>query len=337
MTNAAEQYLQLLSQGMTIIRAAGAVDHGTSDIQALSAASTTLPKLLRLHDTYFGRVRSSRKQRAAVKAAEQNHHPLAVIEMVENYAKKIKHADKSWDFRLEMLRARGTLAQLRRKAKKLVDQLVEREDPTPGVEVRRGDDLWEIKIKGPSADIAAISAALGGTWSSVKKFFDNPTPSRTTYHTNVIIELGELDRIIAGEGDDLRVRLTNGAVISGAEFVASKLAESGLVTLVDPVAGPVNLYRTSRFATQKQRLMALAENPICAWPGCREPGENCEMHHIEAWQHGGNTNSENLCTLCEYHNRVNEDGAEIPQRRGKIVRHRGRIAWVPPWGSPIPV
>ncbi len=37
-------------------------------------------------------------------------------------------------------------------------------------------------------------------------------------------------------------------------------------TLVHPHEGPVNLYLTKRFANRKQRLMAGAENPTCAWP-----------------------------------------------------------------------
>ncbi len=58
--------------------------------------------------------------------------------------------------------------------------------------------------------------------------------------------IDELDEILSGVGEEITLRLTNGAEISGAQLVEKRLAECGLVTLVHPYEGAVNLYRTSR-------------------------------------------------------------------------------------------
>ncbi|WP_235923136.1 hypothetical protein [Corynebacterium lizhenjunii] len=94
---------------------------------------------------------------------------------------------------------------------------------------------------------------------------DNPVPhaARPQVRTNVIIRLEDLDKIIHGHGEEITVELTNGARMTGAQLVARKLAEIGLITLVHPFTGPVNLY-TARSASYKQRLMAWAEHPTCA-------------------------------------------------------------------------
>ena len=72
--------------------------------------------------------------------------------------------------------------------------------------------------------------------------------------------------------------------MTGAELVRRVFTEHGYVTLIHPVEGPVNLYRTSRFASAKQRLMAAAENPVCPWPECRYPADECQVHHLNAWK-----------------------------------------------------
>ncbi|WP_244977408.1 hypothetical protein [Corynebacterium lizhenjunii] len=94
---------------------------------------------------------------------------------------------------------------------------------------------------------------------------DNPVPhaARPQVRTNVIIRLEDLDTIIHGHGEEITVELTNGARMTGAQLVARKLADIGLITLIHPFTGPVNLY-TARSASYKQRLMAWAEHPTCA-------------------------------------------------------------------------
>lgn len=151
--------------------------------------------------------------------------------------------------------------------------------------------------------------------------------------TNVVLTLDELTEVIYGSGDDCRLKMTNGATITGRDLVTRLLADAGLVTLVHPCHGPVNLYRTQRLASDKQRLMAMAENQTCAWDGCNHPADIAEIHHLKSWKRGGNTNPDNLAIVCPYHNGVNDDDPTKP-RRGRLERIDGVIRRVPPWASP---
>ena len=150
--------------------------------------------------------------------------------------------------------------------------------------------------------------------------------------TNIIITLDELTEVLSGEGDDITLTMTNGATLKGSDFVTRMLADAGLVTLVHPYTGPANLYRLSRCANEKQRLMAMAEMPTCAWPGCRHPADKAQVHHLRAWRLGGNTNPENLTMVCPYHNGVNDDDPSRP-RRGRLERVNGKVRRIPPWAS----
>ena len=95
--------------------------------------------------------------------------------------------------------------------------------------------------------------------------------------------------------------------------------------LVDRVKGPVELLRTQRLASEKQRIMAIGEQPTCAWDSCLCGADYAQIHHITEWRNGGETNPENLTPLCEYHNAING----LPGR-GRIVRENGGIKWQPP-------
>lgn len=123
---------------------------------------------------------------------------------------------------------------------------------------------------------------------------------------------------------DIVIQLSNGAKITGQELIERELAEEGLVMLVDRVKGPVELHRTQRVASEKQRIMASGEQPTCAWDRCLCGADYSQIHHIKEWRKGGETNPENLTPLCKYHNAING----LPGR-GRIVRENGKIKWVP--------
>ena len=150
--------------------------------------------------------------------------------------------------------------------------------------------------------------------------------------TNVIVTLDEHTEVLRDDGDDIILKMTNGATMKGKDLVTALLADAGLVTLVHPYHGPANLYRLSRLANEKQRLMAMAEMPTCAWPGCSHPADRAQVHHLKAWKFGGSTNPENLTIACPYHNGVNDDDPSKP-RRGRLERVNGKIRRIPPWAT----
>ncbi|QCQ90044.1 HNH endonuclease signature motif containing protein [Rhodococcus sp. SGAir0479] len=67
---------------------------------------------------------------------------------------------------------------------------------------------------------------------------------------------------------------------------------------------PLNLGRTTRTVSKKQRRALIARDHDCAFPGCGAPPAHCEGHHIHHWADGGATDLDNLVLLCRYHHRL---------------------------------
>jgi len=107
-----------------------------------------------------------------------------------------------------------------------------------------------------------------------------------------------------------------------------------VVGLYDPISGGVNMYREERFATWKQRMLLAAETILCPHPGCTTPASQCQVHHLTAWEQGGETNIENLSMACAVHNARNDDDPNAPPRNGRLERRPGGVVHLPPDGGP---
>ena len=186
---------------------------------------------------------------------------------------------------------------------------------------------------GSSSNARAGSSAGTNSKPSTDSGSGSPAGSGSNAAADPSANLGADSAHGSDSDGDVVVQLTNGATMTGAELVRRAFTEHGYVTLIHPVEGPVNLYRTSRFASAKQRLMAAAENPVCPWPECRYPADECQVHHLNAWKNGGETNPRNLTIACPYHNGVNDDDPNAPPLRGHLARVNGTIRWLPPWAD----
>lgn len=324
--NITQTFVASFAPGMDIVAGAPALRDESGPL---------VRSIVQLHDVYFGKTAFTRKQRQAVEAARDSGKSFTALEIIEKRIAGVKPAAKKWDLRLELCGIRVGEDALDKIAKKKAAEAKQATPAKEGVEViKRAGDLWSLKVTGDSDVIADMANAVGKTLDSAKRFFfSGKAAPRSTKLTNVIITLDDLVKVLYGDGSEVTLQMTNGATITGAKLVQSLLANNGLATLVHPVDGPVNLYRLQRFASPKQRLMALAENPKCAWPGCNVAGEDCQIHHLRAWIHGGETNPSNLATLCRYHNGVNEDDPNAPPRRFRMIRRQGLIEWQPPWAN----
>lgn len=91
-----------------------------------------------------------------------------------------------------------------------------------------------------------------------------------------------------------------------------------------------------RLATMEQRRGAILETLTCAHPDCVVPALHCEVHHIQAWSHGGPTTNPNLTMLCRVHNGRNDDDPARP-KNGRIEREptTGTPGWVRRQGDPV--
>ena len=151
----------------------------------------------------------------------------------------------------------------------------------------------------------------------------------------VLIPLDDYTRILAGDGDDVVLGLSDGTTITGAQYLARFHGSTLEVAVFHPQAGAVNLYDTKRLANAKQRDLARMVLTTCPVPGCRHAADNCEVHHVTAWSRGGLTNMDNLSILCRYHNRTNDDDP-AKKNRGRIEIRAGTPTWVSPRGTPVP-
>ncbi|MGP5660774.1 HNH endonuclease signature motif containing protein, partial [Corynebacterium falsenii] len=87
--------------------------------------------------------------------------------------------------------------------------------------------------------------------------------------------------------------------------------------------------RMKRHATVEQKLMLVAEQLCCAYPGCNRAAVDCDVHHIKAWSHGGRTTIDNLTLLCRTHHRMNRDQHDggVGMGHAEVDPDSGRVGW----------
>lgn len=141
----------------------------------------------------------------------------------------------------------------------------------------------------------------------------------------VVIPLSEATSVLDATANETTFQCSDGVVRSSSEVARQILGEDWYFMLLHPVDGPVDLLRGQRFASEKQRIMASAENVRCCWPGCNTPADDCQVHHLQAWRFGGETNMRNLATCCRFHNGWNDDDPNAPPAHGRLERVDGVV------------
>ncbi|MCG7275611.1 HNH endonuclease signature motif containing protein [Corynebacterium singulare] len=332
-----ETYIHLRNSGIALVEN---TPSSPDELRALGADASDAAELAHLHRTYFGPTRFSGKQRKARAAALAHNHGLATLTLIESYTAKVKKDLDAWNLRIKLA---GTPAhKIREVATTRLKELRRKRTPKPGVR-------FTYRSTGPNSmtitDDATVIADIRGTLESVNKhnlldaartvIVTGGVGTKPAVHAQVVVTLDEFDRIINGDGDEIELQLTNGARMTGAEFLSYQFASIGYATIVHPVEGPINSYRTERSASWKQRLTLAAETQTCSRPGCNKPADYCHVHHIIPWQAGGYTNIKNLTFLCAYHNGINDDDPQRPTGRGYMYRLNTGVSFIPPWGAPI--
>jgi len=109
---------------------------------------------------------------------------------------------------------------------------------------------------------------------------------------------------------------------------ALRLADQAAIAWIvhNSKGGVLNYGATRRVASDKQTLALIARDQGCSFPGCADPPEWTERHHITPWRDGGPTDLDNMCLLCDYHHdRIDTSGWTITMRDG--------VPWFvpPPW------
>jgi len=126
-------------------------------------------------------------------------------------------------------------------------------------------------------------------------------------HLDPIIELfdpapepGLAERILARRchhPDGTRARRTFAAALLCTGWIRR--------LLVDPATGaPIDLGRSQRRFTPRQRRALIARDGGCVFPGCDRPPRWCDAHHLRPWHDDGPTDLDNGCLLCRRHHRL---------------------------------
>jgi hypothetical protein len=91
---------------------------------------------------------------------------------------------------------------------------------------------------------------------------------------------------------------------------AQRLSCDAAVTplLVDERQNPLDLGRTVRTVAPAQRRAVAARDRTCRWPGCGRPVTWCQSHHLHPWADGGETNVNQLLSVCTPHHHLLHEG-----------------------------
>jgi hypothetical protein len=77
-------------------------------------------------------------------------------------------------------------------------------------------------------------------------------------------------------------------------------------------AETLNLGRTQRLPSRRQRLVLTGLDATCVIPGCAAPAADCEVHHVIPWSEGGTTDLDNEVLMCGHdHDRTHAEGWDM--------------------------
>ena len=354
-----QQILNLFTtSGVTILR--DVYQCSPHDLAGGLMSLNTARKYTRLATVFFGPADSPKVQRDSVALAEARQLSLEYLEMVNKHAKKLKTRGAAWKLRAELIAHEGTLDEVNKYGKQRVTEEGGDTKKKPGVRLGRViDGLRTISITDTQRKITDLEKTLDAAIKDkdqprsealLEPFWDLVEGGGTglikpEYRTVIAIGLDDFAKVSCGRGDEVIVALSDGTTMTGAEFINAamegSLGDKLYVGLFHPTAGPVNLYE-ARFASDKLRTLAMAENLVCPWPDCNVPANRCQVHHIDAHKNGGHTKPSNLTMLCKYHNGVNDDDGPCKKRkrpspgkpnRGRMRRHRGKVRLQTPGGK----
>ena len=113
---------------------------------------------------------------------------------------------------------------------------------------------------------------------------------------------------------------TGVAEIVGGEALPQSVLERLMCTasvtgvVFDGEGQPLWVGRDRRHATNAQVKSIIARDRHCR--GCAAGPERCEIHHIIPWEHGGHTNTDNMCLACsQCHHNIHDRGYTVTKTK----------------------
>ena len=280
-------------------------------------------------EVFFGPVRNTAAQAACVAAARNNEHRLDTLAYIARSSRSLDTDTDRWHYRQTLCETQGDMRRVINRAKALKKQLKPAAPRVPKASVTFHDQGWStVHITGHTTDVLPVYRAAN---NDPQAWLNNTrsTGGDAALTTVLNMDIGDFAQWRTRGDGEVEVQLANGEWLTGAQLVNRKLHASGYIALISATDGPVNLYpvRLERRASDKLRALMSADGTTCAWPGCNQPADFSEAHHIKEWSKGGATEIGNMCWLCTYHNRQNGR-----PKRGRMQRVGGQIMWQSPKG-----
>jgi len=109
------------------------------------------------------------------------------------------------------------------------------------------------------------------------------------------------------------------------ETIERHACDGGLVPILfDDDGQALNLGRSQRLHTARQRTAIAARDGGCLAPDCDRPASWCEVHHIHEFSRGGSTDLADGVLLCRHHHML------VHNNHWRVERRDGRYWFVPP-------
>ncbi len=135
-------------------------------------------------------------------------------------------------------------------------------------------------------------------------------------HTTVVVHVDVADRV---------AQLHLGPLLSDAER-QYLTCDATCEVWFQRHGQPLGAGRTTRLINRRLRRALEQRHPTCAVPGCGAT-RGLHAHHIQHWEHGGETELHNLVLLCPYHHRLHHKGVITitgPAQSLKVTDSQGR-------------
>ncbi len=137
---------------------------------------------------------------------------------------------------------------------------------------------------------------------------DNATSSTDSRPVPEIIVLIDLATLQHGLHDHGVAETADGNPLP-ADTIRRMCCNADIIPVtLDTDGVAVDIGRQRRVATRHQRRALRAMHTSCAYPSCTVRFDNCQIHHVKPWEHGGQTDLRNLLPLCSTHHHLVHEG-----------------------------
>ena len=165
---------------------------------------------------------------------------------------------------------------------------------------------------------AALRTAIDAASAPRPAADDTPDPrSATQRRHDALHHLAErviaTDQLPSTHGSAYRIVVHVDAqgsaeLVDGTEISQTTLDEVSCTAELVPVTvatdgTPLDVGRTQRLFTARQRLALAVRDRGCTYPSCGAPVEWCDAHHLTPWEAGGRTDLDNAALVCGRHHR----------------------------------